>query len=231
MPEKNVDIKKNESNHGADELVYFLHIAPSVIFSIELGRMCDDFRVRFRFLNNNFYVLTEYSCDELNEPGFDHLDRLLSKRTQTIVLLMLKELTKRGFLAEDTRRITILNKNKDEVLVICCLKVTAQHSDKSLKSLGGCMMEISDNMWTREEIILSLKRKRSKEVIAKINSLTHQELLVLKYTSKGCSEALIASFMGIGLRTVKEYRKRLREKLNCNNDAALAAFAAENFLI
>jgi DNA-binding CsgD family transcriptional regulator len=231
MLKKEVNMRKNDVKPADDEPVESYRMAPSVVFAIELGNMQTDFSVRLRFLNHNFFVLTEYSREELNERGFDYLDKLIARSDQKIVLRMIKNLTQKGYLATEAGVFKVLTRDREVISVFCRLKVIGLHPDKSLKSLSGCMMEFDENMWNREDLVLLLKKKRSKEVMDKINDLTYCEMLTLKFTGKGYSEAVIASFMDISVNTVKSHRKSLREKLDCNNDAALAAFAAENFLL
>ena len=230
MPLKK-EYRLKDSRRGDYEPAETFRTVPSVVFAIELGDMQSDFSVRLRFLNRNFFVLSEYTREELNVPGFDYLNKLIVRSDHKIVLKMIRSLGERGLFATEERVFKVLTKGGGAVKVYCRFKVTDVYSDKGLKGLSGCMMEFDEKVCDRETLILFLKKKRSHEVMEKIYDLTYCEMLVLKFTGKGYSEASVASFMNIGVNTVKSHRKSLREKLNCNNDAALAAFAAENFLL
>jgi DNA-binding CsgD family transcriptional regulator len=186
--------------------------------------------VKLRFLNRNFFVLSEYTREELNEPGFDFLNKLIVRSDQKIVLKMIKNLTEHGIPATETGVFSVLNKSDEEVSVICCLKVVALHHDKSLKSLLGCMIENKDEMWTPEQHILCLKKNIPPEIQEIIGKITKSELRVLKLIAKGYTERSIAAFLKVKLSTVITHRRNLEEKTNSANIAALAAWGARYFL-
>jgi DNA-binding CsgD family transcriptional regulator len=230
MPLKKEYRLKDSSRIGDYEPAETFRSVPSVVFAIELGDMQSDFSVRLRFLNRNFFVLSEYTREELNEPGFDFLDKLIVQSDQKIVLKMIKNLAAKGYLATDTEVFNVLTKSGESVSVICCLNVVALHHDKSLKSLSGCMIEYNDEIWTPEQHVICLKKRIPPEICEIIQTITKTELRVLKLIARGYTDSSIAAILGIKKSTVIFHRRNLEEKTGCPNAAALVAWAVRFFL-
>jgi DNA-binding CsgD family transcriptional regulator len=230
MLKKEDNMRKNDVKPTDDEPVESYRMDPSVVFAIELGDMQSDFSVRLKFLNRNFFVLSEYTREELDAPGFDYLNNLIVRSDHKVILRMIKNLSEHGYLATDAGIFKVLTKSDEAVSVICLFKVIALYPDKSLKGLSGCMMEYDEEMWNIDQLKECLKRRRSPEVMDMINDITCCEMMVLKYTTAGMDEGEIATAMDITIETVRSYRKSLHSKLHCHNNAQMAAFAVRNFL-
>lgn len=63
---------------------------------------------------------------------------------------------------------------------------------------------------------------------AKLDSLSNQEVKVMRYLLKGVSFAIIADEMNISSKTVITYKSRLLAKLGCSNLLELYEYSKEN---
>lgn len=62
----------------------------------------------------------------------------------------------------------------------------------------------------------------------KLDSLSRQEITVLRYLLDGCDNNTIADKMFISNKTVSTYKGRLMEKLECKSLMSLFTFAQNN---
>lgn len=224
------DHSKRQGYHLDDVLKEMLRYVPVSLFMVEIEPHYRQSRVKINFFNNFFYVLTEYSQDEINAEGFDHLQQLIYYQDHRIVRAMLGRLTAGGMFASASKAFRIVTRNEGDKMVICSLRVTERHTDKSLKQLCGFLAETDKDTWEEDQLVWELKQKFTQEDIDKINSFTACEMKVLKHISRGCTDSLIAVMSNVKRSTIISTRRSLLEKTEQPNCAALCTWATRRFL-
>jgi len=87
-----------------------------------------------------------------------------------------------------------------------------------------------DNYYSEEFINKINRDQRPARRIADID-LTEREQEVLELICKGMSNAEIAKFLGVSVRTIDGHRSNLLEKTKAKNSPHLVMFAIKNGLI
>jgi DNA-binding NarL/FixJ family response regulator len=135
-------------------------------------------------------------------------------------------------------RILILSMFDDEAAVVGAIRggarafVLKKASDSDLLDAmrtvakGGSYLspQVSDKLLLR----IQRGETSSAAVPAILESLTPRELQVLRLIAEGKSSKEIAVMLGLGLQTVRSYRKTMMRKLNVSNVAGLTQLALTN---
>jgi DNA-binding CsgD family transcriptional regulator len=224
------DQAKRHGFHADDVLNEMLRYVPVSLFTVDMEPHCCHHTVNINFFNNYFYVLTEYTQDEINSEGFDHLKQLIYYQDHRIVKEMFRRLGAGALFASASKAFRVVSRHEGEKDVICCLKITGLHEDKSLKRLCGFMAAMDKDTIDQYKLIRGLKQNMSPEDLDKINDITCCEMIVLKLISIGCTETLMAGLTGVEPSTIKSTRSSLLDKTGQPNCAALCTWATKRFL-
>jgi DNA-binding NarL/FixJ family response regulator len=133
-------------------------------------------------------------------------------------------------------RIAILSMYDDETSVVQALRAgarafvlkTASHTEllEALRTVarGGSYLSpsVSDKFLSRVQRGDLAPRRQSP-----LDSLTPRELQVMRLIAGGKTSKEIAAILGLGVQTIRGYRKDLMRKLNVNNVAALTRIALD----
>jgi DNA-binding CsgD family transcriptional regulator len=224
-------IQAERQSYLADDILHeMLRYVPVALFVVDIEKHFYHQPVKINFFNKYFYGLTEFTQDEINLEGFDHLNQLIYYQDHRIVKEMFRRLMAKGMFASVSRAFRIKTRNETEKNVICCLSVTALHEDKSLKRLCGCLATMDKDTIDQDQLTRGLKQKISPKDLDIIKDITACEMMVLKLISIGCTDSLIAAIRNVQRSTIISIRRSLLSKTGQPNRAALCTWATKRFL-
>lgn len=195
--------------------------------------MRDGLRAILKF-SGEFNVVAEA------ETGTDAVRLAIQLRPQLVLMdLSLPELNGIEATVEILRqapetRIAILSMYEDETSVVQAIRSGARafvlkkasHTEllEALRTVarGGSYLspEVSDKFLSRVQ-----RGDLNSHPVKAVDSLTPREQQVMRLIAEGKTSKEIAVVLGLGLQTVRGYRKALMRKLNVNNVAALTQIA------
>ena len=120
-------------------------------------------------------------------------------------------------------------KHKDEhwVWVYSRFNVFQRNKDGFPAQLIGLLMDTTNNFSTKDQIRELYKERLRGRKLAEINKLTERESEIICLIAQGKTYIEIAETLSIQPDTVNKHRKKILNKLNLNNIAALVCFAKE----
>jgi DNA-binding CsgD family transcriptional regulator len=120
-------------------------------------------------------------------------------------------------------------KNQEWIRLLTSSRVFKRNTDGSVKYLVGYAYEVSTQELKRNlNEVTGLKQKVDN--LSLVSSLSRREFDIIRFISRGFTDKEISKKLNISIHTTKTHRKRIIQKLEVKNTAALVKFSVENDL-
>lgn len=180
------------------------------------------------WINKYFKDKMGYSNNELESITKEEFTSLFHPKSLPLFLDRIKNILKNG--NKELKTVYQLrSKNQEWIYLLTSSRIFRRDKDGSIKYLIGYASEVSSHELKHHlKEITSVKRKCDN--LPLISSLSRREFDIIRLISRGFTDKEIAAKLNISIHTTKTHRKRIIQKLEVKNTAALVKFAVENSL-
>ncbi len=180
------------------------------------------------WINSYFKKRMVYSNEEAQSVTKEEFLKLFHPKSLPLFLNRIKNFLKYSNM--DTKTIYQLrSKNQNWIYLLTSSCILKKNEDGSIKYLIGYASEVNSNELKHHlNKMTSLKRKC--DHISLIGNLSRREFDIIRLISLGFTDKEISLKLNISIHTTKTHRKRIIQKLEVKNTAALVKFAVENGL-
>ena len=120
-------------------------------------------------------------------------------------------------------------KTQDWIYLLTSSRIFKRNSDGSVKYLLGYASEVSTHE-LRHHLNEVTKLKRKVDNLPMISNLSRREFDIIRFITRGYTDKEISEKLNISIHTTKTHRKKIIQKLQVKNTAALVKFSVENDL-
>jgi len=213
------------SNEELEFLRNVINNIPALVYINELERKGDPGSVKNVYLNQFGHNMIGYSREEIDKMGSSFFSEIIHPDDMEVIPITVEASYHQPYLVSMHR---LCPKGKSDY------KWFYDHGynlktfeDGSPKQALVIAVEITETIYTQNQLNIALKEISQLKYALKLSTLTAREKEILHLIAKGKTDKSISDKLNISIQTAKKHRNNLILKTGVNNTAELVALAVE----